>query len=328
MERSEARQATRKNIIEAMKVRRIKRGEVFYPPELLTKANSPNEIWRIFLTMREGLQPTRVSILDFVNEEAVAAFQHKHPLGSEMSDLTGDENLDRKILMEYMKLGPSFGICAGDEESPLAYDVLSFAEIYAGRLFEISREVAEYLGKERIVDLKVTYGESWQVAAAFEYCWLKLPHSSPAFAAASYQFHHYISQDEFSAGYHWRDLEIMVHKVEVQALKIIETRARAGATGSRISAQARGKRRAALFSMIESLAARNPDMMKFLSAHVAAKMAADECAKENPGLWRQGKGQVIEYLDEIRRGEAGSDLQMRYVEVFGTTPPKRFKGLG
>lgn len=328
MERGEARQATRKTIVEDIKVHRVQRGDPFFPKGIFTEDDAPNEIWQIFVTTREGLQPTKSNILYFSSDEAATTFQKDHPIGSEFGDLTGDKELDCQLFRAYLKPGVPFGVCAGDEESPLAFEVLRSAGIYRDGFGPISQEVVRFIGVERIAEIKESFGDNWETVAAFEYCWMNLPHSSPAFAAASYQYHHYITGDDFSAGYHWRDLEIMVHKVEVQALKIIETRARAGQSGSRKSAQARGKRRAALFAMIETLSLRNPDMVKFLSADAAAKLAVEECSKENPGIWRQGKGQANEYLDEIRRGEAGPDLQKRYREIFGDKPPKRFRGSG
>lgn len=308
-----------------MKIFRAQRGDIFFPQYLLTEDDAPEEIWQIFITMREGLQPSKTSILDFRSYEAAVAFQKKHPVGSDFDDLIGDEELDRGVLRSSLASDNPFGVSAGDEVSPLAFEILDSAGIYQNNFDRIAREVVEYLGQARIDEIKANHGEHWQVVAAFEYCWLQLPHSSPAFAAAAYQYHHYVTEDDFSAGYHWRDLEIMVHKVEVQALKIIETRARAGQSGSKKSTQARNKRRIAFFAMIEELASCNPDMIKFLSVKDAAKLAVNKCAEQNPSLWRQGKGQVIDYLDEIRRGEAGADLQKRYEKVFGHKPPKRFK---
>ena len=71
----------------------------------------------------------------------------------------------------------------------------------------------------------------------------------------------------------------------------------------------------------------------FLGGTAAAKgklpipeIALREAIKKDASLWSQGKGQVQEYLGEIRRGEAGQDLQVRYVALLGRKPPKQFKG--
>ena len=47
-----------------------------------------------------------------------------------------------------------------------------------------------------------------------------------------------------------------------------------------------------------------------------ANLAAEDAAKDAPSVWAQGRGQVDEYLGEVRRGEAGEELQARYQRIF------------
>lgn len=261
-----------------------------------------------------------------LTEQEANAYSELHSVGSEIPEPILREWGDIRFIRTLMESKLPFGVEAGDRESPLAFEVLGNSGIYHETFGKLSKEVTEFIGQERLLELKKNYGENWETAAAFEYCWLNLPHSSPAFVAASYQYHHYITQDDFSAGYNWRDLEIMVHGVEAEALKAIETRKRAGKSGSEKSSNARRTRRTDLFTKMELVAERNPDMVK-LGADTIAKVALQECLEENEVLWRQGSGQVWEYLGEIRRGEAGSDMQERYRVLFGDKPPRRFKGL-
>lgn len=247
---------------------------------------------------------------------------------SEIPEPQSIEVEDVELVRNIMRPGFPLGIAAGDRESPLAFHVLGDAGIYSERFGPLSGEVIDFIGPQRLGEIKELFGGNWQVAAAFEYCWLNLPHSSPAFVAASYQYHHYITEDDFAAGYHWRDLEIMVHGVEAAALKAIETRKRAGESGSAKSAEARKNRRANLMEQIETLAARNPDLTTLLGPEGVAKLALKECIKEDAVMWKQGRGQVAEYLGEIRRGDAGQDMQQRYKALFGDKPPRRFKGSG
>lgn len=97
------------------------------------------------------------------------------------------------------------------------------------------------------------------------------------------------------------------------------------ATG-RKSRELREKRRSNIFMHMEALTGRNPDIAKLLGADGVAKLALKECIKENAAMWKQGPGQVAEYLGEIRRGEAGPDMKKRYQAIFGNKPPKRFDG--
>lgn len=144
---------------------------------------------------------------------------------------------------------------------------------------------------------------------------LNLSRSSPAFAAASHRYYFYVTGDEFSAGFYWRDMEVMVLEVEEKAQKVLDTRKRAGEGGSRTSSKARSNRRMRLLEKMEELVARNPDISE-VGAVAISKLALKACADENEKLWRQGKGQVSEYLGELRRGDAGQAAQKRYLALF------------
>lgn len=320
---NELRKATRKTIIEDITIRHVRRGELSFPPDSIIEGGAAvNEAWAIWTTFRTGLQPSKCHFGYVLTESEAIAFRENHPVGSDFSAPSFTEERSKEIVREIIKSGLSFGVAAGDEESPLAFDVLEEAGITEKNYNSLTREVVDFIGKNRIEEVKSLFGENWSVVVAFEYCWLNLPHSSPAFVAAFYQYHYYVTQDEFSAGYLWRDLEIMVHGVETEALKAIETRRRAGKSGSEKSAKARIKRRTELFKKMETVATRNPDMVK-LGAETVARVALQDCIIEDAALWRQGSGQVAEYLGEIRRGEAGQAMQKQYQVLFGSKPPKR-----
>jgi hypothetical protein len=263
------------------------------------------------------------------SEEEAQAYQDKYPIGAEISDQLWSKQENRRLLRICMEPGlcmepgsSLIGVSAGDCEAPLALHVLGDAGIYQERYGPLSSEVINNLGHERVAELKDTYGENWNIAAAFEYCWVELPHSSPAFVAASYQYHYYITQDDFSAGYHWRDLEVLVDEVEETAAKVIETRKRAGESGSKKSAQAREARRNGLMGALEAVVERNLDAMR-LGQDSLVQLALETAEESDPYLWRQGKGQVQEYLGEIRRGEAGDAMKARYFALFPAKPPKQ-----
>lgn len=321
------RQATRKTIIEDVRILHIRRGEPFFPPDIYLEENEhgeAEEAWQIFTTTRDGMKPAKTKLFYVFSEEEANVYHAKYPIGSELSEQLLSKQTSRHLIRQIMS-APSlgFGVASGDSEEPLAFDVLGDAGIYQERYGPLSKEVIENIGHERVAELKETFGENWNIAAAFEYCWVELPHSSPAFVAASYQYHYYITEDDFSAGYHWRDLEVLVDEVEETARKAIETRKRAGKTGSKKSMQAREARRDGLMEALEVVAKRNPDLMKLGEVSVA-KLAMSEAVEAAPTLWRQGQGQVREYLGEIRRGEAGEAMKARYLALFPAKPPKRF----
>ena len=321
----ELRRPTRKTIIQNVNINHLRRGDPFFPSAHQMRGNeAADEVWMIFLHYRTGLKPVEVTSTILFSEFEADEYKKKHPVGSEISELSFSITRDKGLFHELIKKGFPFEIDAGDRESPLAFDVLRNSGIYdKNKVSVLSREVTDFLGNRKVEELKEQFDENWQVVGAFEFCWLNLPHSSPAFVAASYQYHYYITEDDFSAGYHWRDLEVLAHQVEAEAQKAIETRKKAGESGSRRSSQAREARRAALMDALEDVAQRNPDVVKLGIASVA-ELALNRAIEADSLLWRQGRGQVMEYVGEIRRGEAGEDLKARYEALYPAKPPKRF----
>lgn len=124
----------------------------------------------------------------------------------------------------------------------------------------------------------------------------------------------YLAGRQFSEYYVKDDLEI--DAVIGRGLK--SARKKAGEKGKAASSSARTKRRMALLEAMETFAKRNPDMIAFGDREIA-RLSLPKCVDTDPTLWAQGRKQVGEYLDEIRRGEAGPDAKARYHVLF---PPK------
>ncbi|GJL88038.1 MAG: hypothetical protein DHS20C03_17470 [Minwuia thermotolerans] len=320
----ELRRPTRKTIIQNVNINHLRRGDPLFPSAHQMRGNeAADEVWMIFLHYRTGLKPVEVTITIKFSEFEANEYKFHHPVGSELSEEQFHIAKNKDEMHDLIQNGFPFEVNSGDRESPLAFEILADAGIYRQGFGGLSQEVIDFLGEKILGELKSEYDENWQVVAAFEFCWLNLPHSSPAFVAASYQYHHYITEDDFSAGYHWRDLEVLAEEVEVEAQKAIETRKKAGESGSKKSAQAREARRTALMDAIEDVAERNPDVVK-LGIVPLAQLALQRATEADPSLWRQGRGQVMEYAGEIRRGEAGEDLKARYEALYPAKPPKRF----
>lgn len=190
MDRNEARRATRKTVIEDVYVRHNLRGEAFFPPaHLLGGDEDASEAWTVFLTTRKGLQPPSASMLTFTDQGKLNSFLQDNQVGQERADNERIKHFSKELVKKLISPRSPLSVAAGDREKPLAFDVLGDAEIYDSGFGTLSEEVKESLGNERLNELEASFGENWSVAAAFEYCLLHLPHSSPAFVAASYQFH-------------------------------------------------------------------------------------------------------------------------------------------
>lgn len=318
--------AGRKNIVKSVRVVNFQRADsTFFSDHEDEKALS----WHVLVSCQEGFKPLNVQAFSFQTEAEAVSCMASFKIGAELPDYSTLRGADKSKLREFIELkmdaekGRFCGLGnIGDEESPLAFDALDAAGITTPDGYNLTPAVRNFLGKQRIGQLKSLHRDNWRAAAVYEYCWVNLPHSSIAFAAAAYQFHHYISGDEMSAGYYWRDLEVLAAGIEQTAAGVVETRRRAGDGGSAKSIQARKDRIESLMEAIEAVCARNPDIAGF-GCELVAKTVITHCEAAAPTLWRNGKGQVGEYLGEIRRGEAGSDLQARFRKLFPEKPPKR-----
>lgn len=316
--------ATRKRVVEKIDICHLKPGDKLFPIFAFAKDEKQCEVWEVYTTIRNGLMPSYVVFERFFSDKELNEYLEEYSIGIELSDIKNPEVLHRFVRKVIDRNG-SFSANAGDFESTLAFQVLADSGILDDDFESLNEKVTNFLDDDRILLLKRNFKEVWKIVAIFEYCFVNFPHSSAVFLAASYKYHFHVTGDKFSAGYYWRDLEIMVHRVEETAAKTIATRQKAGQSGSRQSAQAKAKRRAALFEKISLLIERNPDIAKF-GDEAVAKLAVEDCKNENPSLWKQGRGQVSDYLGEIRRGDGGPDMQKRYQAIFGSKPPKRFKG--
>ncbi|RWR31515.1 hypothetical protein D2T29_10815 [Sinirhodobacter populi] len=319
---------TRKTIVKEIFVIHRKPDDGLFPAWMF-KDGTPQDVWDVLLTVQSGLLPRRSEITTFLSEDEANAYVNKHPVGSEIDTslraaIKFTDAMREKVyaLMDAGRLGQPHN--AGDMESPLAFDVLKEAGLIQGYNDGPDIKVLTSIGKHRLGVLKNKYGDNWTVAAVFEYCIFNLPESSPAYVAAAYQYHYYITEDDFAAGYWWRDLECLVFGVESTAIIARDMRTKASKAAGEKSSIARCERRIALLSAMESVAERNPDVLP-LGAKAIAGLGLARCVEESPSLWTQGQGQVDEYLGEIRRGEAGEDLKARFFAMFPLKPPKRLK---
>jgi hypothetical protein len=315
--------STRKIIVEGVEIWHSGPSQSRFKKHPILRHEQAEDSWEVMVTLRNGLLPSRTTFERCYSEDEAIELERKYQIGSELSDSHFDEALLLKIIRAIVDKGHFVGVYAGDRESPLALNTLAEAGIYCQDLMTLSKEVIKSVGKDRIRKLKDSFGENWTFAAAFEYAFVYLPQSSPAFVAASYHYHTYITRDDFSAGYFWRDLEVLVEGIEIEAFKAIETRKKAGLGGSRKSRFSREARRTKLFEKMLEIIERNPDALDF-GAEAVSKVALKECIKEDASLWRQGKGQFLEYIGEIRRGEAGPEMKSRFFAAFGSKPLKRF----
>lgn len=316
---------TRKITVRSVQVNHLLRGDPSFPTiNFKEEKDPPQEIWRVRVSFREGMRPEHR--LDHIcrSRQEADELAATYKIGTETKSVIQSvwDNLGLEFLESSIDRGSVF-MAGPDGDQSQVYETLLDAGIISEIGIYPSRKVLDFLGKERVNELRMIYPENWQVAAEFEFCWQNFHHSSAVFIAAACGFKYDIEKDEYAAGYLLRDLEIIVHGVEAVATKVQEMREKAGGAGGKTSTGARNRRRSDLLSKIEALAERSPDVVR-LSPEALVSLDLEDCEKDGPSLWSQGKGQAQEYLGEIRRGEAGDELKVRYHAIFGVEPPKRF----
>jgi len=95
-----------------------------------------------------------------------------------------------------------------------------------------------------------------------------------------------------------------------------QTKVKRAQAAGQASASKRLDRIESLLSHLEKLISANPAMVR-IPIEALAKLACDDARTENPTLWSQGAGQVVEYIGEIRRGEAGEQCRVRLIDLMG-----------
>jgi len=133
-------------------------------------------------------------------------------------------------------------------------------------------------------------------------------------------------EDAFEIGYALgRNFSEYSGRAKIEPLAMLgvtaqETKAKREAAAGQKSRELRENRRADLLDKMEAIAKRSPDIVR-LGPETVAKLAIEDCIKGDPALWSVGRGQVSEYLGEMRRGgapgEADAAMKVRYEALFG-----------
>jgi hypothetical protein len=309
-------------IVEDLDIHFIAANDPHWPKDLL-QGVEPRDLWLVITTSRIGLQFCQKSSIPCFSKDEAVRFLDICPIGTELN-LTDELSAEMRLLVHHLLLSHVMvDQHLLDAKPTVAYIVLAELGVYDKTTGSLAGHVLSHFNEDIVSASKAANGESWHIPIALTYCVEKIPQSLAAFAAASFLYNHFMTKDGFSAGYFWRDLEDIIQGVEALAVKSINRAKRAGKEGSKISKNKKEKRRTDLLEKMEILVARNPDIVSF-GPDMVAKLAIERCIEENPSIWKQGEGQIIEYLSQIRLGEAGSALQARYQALFGVKPPKRF----
>ncbi len=312
------REATRKGRILSYSARKLKRSNPLDAP-YFDEFPDTDELWLLSQRWKMGFLPESTTVFLYESKEQAERTMVEYPVDSEKEDepllaaLPGDIHQKFREIISDIRMSRLVVGNGGDEDGYLAWKTTNEAGLNDGR--NSSDEVCQFLGPERIAELRKEFGDNWDCVAELEFSYFNLPHSSAAHIACLRQFCYFVLQDDYLAGYHQRDLEVLLEGVEQAAERELRMRKKAGLHGGARSSAARARRREAIVEQMELLAKSNPDMATLFGETAFARVAAKKAKEEEPELWNQGMGQVEEYLGEVSRGEAGSELQRRLTEL-------------
>ncbi len=311
----------RKEVIEKTKVVEIKKGSSVFDEYVSAECN---ELWAVFIWVRSGTILQTPHVLFFDTKEEASEFAGKIQIGIPVSDQldigrVANEECDFEGIRESIDLNKirTEADAEADEKDSLevTYRILSDAGVINFESRELCGCVIDFIGADRITFLKSDFLDKWKFVAAYEYCSMKYSSTAPATISSFCLYSYFVLNDKFYAGYMLRDLEFIIHGVEAEAQKAADKKKMAGEKGKAASKRGRNDRRMALLEAMETFAKRNPDMIAFGDKEIA-RLSLPKCVDTDPTLWAQGRKQVGEYLDEIRRGEAGPDAKARYHALF------------
>lgn len=242
--------------VTAASTRRLRRGDRLSDRYFERFGPECVELWMTTLTTKSGSLPERTSMFVHESKEASEAILAAHPVGS-FFDPEPNENdpfqNGSRIWGEKIFNDPQIGavfLSAADDDNYLAWRTLKEAGLNDG--YRIAPKVVSFLGEDRIEKLKALYDDNWQAVAEMEYCWYNLDCSSSAYVAAQKQYHYFVSQDDFAAGYLQRDLEILVEGVEeavARANEFFEKQSKRSAQGGAANAEKAKLRRTRFYSL-------------------------------------------------------------------------------
>jgi len=247
---------TRNTVVVSVDIEKMDANSPLFTKRMAEKAGFEAECyWVITEQTRHGTRPIETDFLIFDSEEAALEYLNSNPVGSVKDDARNlaeilSKNVNYSEILNFIDEPSStlnvFGVPG--EDGMLVWEVLKDSGLTDG--YQLSPKVRDFLGKERVNKIKSIHGENWTAAAAMEYCFINLPSSSSAYIAAQQQYCYYIAGDDFAAGYLLRDLETLVHGVELaaqRALQFSERQAARAAKGGLANAQKAELRKATFF---------------------------------------------------------------------------------
>lgn len=308
---SNIRQVVRENRIE-----KSMPGQAFHPkPDLLEgfgldPALEHQELWKLWVVIQVGMDRRGSHLQIFQSVQEAEEQRDRYPVGTELNHVDEPWPIDfRKTFEKGFSASGSPFTAAGDTIDPEIYKCLYSADVIDEKYFKVSERVLNWAGPDRIAWAKAMEPENWACVLQLEYCTYHFPRSSLAYMAAQYQFNYFVVEDDHSAGYLQREIEMILGGAESLAEQVLNTRKKAGEAGRQASKSAKLRRLAMFLDEIEKLS----ELVGRISEGAIVDQAFQNAIENDQSLWRQGRGQQAEYETALR---SEPEYQQRYFKVF------------
>ena len=270
-------------------------------------------LWTVWVHFRVGFYRSASSVRVFDSERDADVIAGQYPVGLEISQSDQPFPVDfATTYSEGFKSPDLFFAAGGDPNFSHIYECLSAAGVINETSFRPSQKVLDWAGPDRVSWAKMMDPENWSCLIEMEYCTHHFPSSSLAYMAAQFQLNYYILQDDYSAGYIMREIEMALGGIEAIAEKTLAARKSAGEAGRRASQTAKRTRLSCFMDEIEKLG----DLVGRMAEQVILDQAFKNSVEQDAALWRQGRGQQAEYETALR---SEPEYRTRYYRVFGRT---------
>ena len=186
------------------------------------------------------------------------------------------------------------------------YDALHGAGVFED--YRVAPAVLDWVGEQDTAWMREAFGQNWETLAAYEYCVHHFPASSLAVLAAEIQLAHFLTFDDFTAGYLTKQFETIYFGTEAAAKSATELRKKAGTGGGLASRERRISNLEILIDEIEKLGGATD-----LFAEQRIVEQAIEAAREREPSFPKTKKTLDEYGTALRSEEP---FKSRYEAVF------------
>ncbi len=280
-------------------------------PKLSSSEDTPdlNDQWYVIYTEKRGLLQPKFFQKLFQNQEEAEEFYSKFKDGNYVYDhlrpqppseslvQSCREMLDSGNWSKFWSQNTLFG---EPVVTHLAGGVLAHADITEdNESGSTAQSVLDYVGIDRVDELKRKFPKSWRYVVEMEYAALLFSQDSLVYIAAAARYCQFFSKEPLVAGYLIRDLELLSHGAElVFSSNALRTTQSAKKTRNVISENMKGRWETIIESMDKIIKSEiQKKSKKKWTELTLARAAAAERVSADDKHWRAGgKGSVANYL--------------------------------